>query len=467
MSTPVVEQRKTRGLRPHPNNVRNHPAAQIERLCASIRQYDFTSPIVVDENDVILAGHARWMAAKKLGLARVPVIVLRGRSEAEKRAYVLFDNKVAELAGYDRLALSQELQDLSALLAPEGLDLSLTGFEPAEIDALLSDFSDARAGSEDEVPPLIANAISRPGDLWRLGDRHRILCADARKADYRRLMGGATAAMVFADPPYNVDIPKTIGRGRTRHRNFAMASGEMSRGEFTGFLADGLRPAVENSDDGALHYICMDWRHYRELLEAGESLYDELINVVVWAKTNAGQGSFYRSQHEEIFVFRAGAKRHLNNVKLGRFQRNRSNLWSYAGANSFRSGRMADLATHPTVKPVGLVADAIRDCTRRGDIVLDPFLGAGTTIVAAERVGRRAHGIEIDPLYVDAAIRRWQAATKADARPWKIPARPSMRWNPALPAVGGAHEEASDQRQKTRQSNIVVVEGAQVGGGRH
>jgi len=221
--------------------------------------------------------------------------------------------------------------------------------------------------------------------------------------------------MTFTDPPYNVSIPKTVGRGRTKHRNFAMASGEMPSAVFIDFLVDALTPAVKHSIDGALHYICMDWRHMRELLDAGDRIFSELKNLVVWSKTNPGQGSLYRSQHELIFVYKSGSGPHLNNVELGRHGRNRSNVWTYPGANSFRSGRMPDLAAHPTVKPVALVADAMRDCSRRGDIVLDPFMGVGTTIQAAQRIGRRAYGIEIDPLYVDAAVRRWQSATKRDA----------------------------------------------------
>jgi DNA modification methylase len=319
------------------------------------------------------------------------------------------------MAGYDRPALGLELQDLSVLLANDNLDFSLTGFDPAELDALAADLNDSEREPDDEIPAVTSKAVSRPGDLWLLGNRHRLLCEDSRKADYGRLMKGALAAMVFADPPYNVSIPKIVGRGRTKHRNFAMASAEMSPAAFTNFLVEGFTPAVEHSQDGALHYICMDWRHYGELLDAGSQLYEELLNVVVWCKTNGGQGSFYRSQHEEVFVFRVGPASHLNNVQLGRYGRNRSNVWTYAGANTFRAGRMADLNSHPTIKPVALVADAVRDCTRRNDVVLDPFVGAGTTILAAERVGRRAYGIEIDPLYVDVAVKRWQTATKADA----------------------------------------------------
>jgi DNA modification methylase len=228
-------------------------------------------------------------------------------------------------------------------------------------------------------------------------------------------MQGKQAAMAFTDPPYNACIPKTLGRGRTKHRNFAMAAGEMSPAAYTEFLTEALSPAAAHSVDGALHYVCMDWRHMREMQDAGDAVYGEFKNLVVWCKSNAGQGSLYRSQHELIFVFKVGAGPHLNNIELGRHGRNRSNVWSYPGANTFRAGRMADLTAHPTVKPIALVADAIRDCSRRGNVVLDPFMGVGTTILAAERIGRRAFGIEIDPLYVDAAIRRWQEIAKRDA----------------------------------------------------
>jgi DNA modification methylase len=415
MHSRELETRKLGAIKPHPKNARTHPAKQISRLVESINQFGFTSPLLVDENNVILAGHARWQAARQAGLKVVPVIVIRSLSEAKKRAYVLADNKIAELAGYDRPALAVELQELSSLLSEEDLDLSLTGFEPAEIDSLFADLIDAETDLADGLPEFATTAVSRRGDLWVLGDRHRILCDDAQSADYVRLMGAEQAAMAFTDPPYNVSIPKTLGRGRTKHRNFAMAAGEMSPADYTTFLIQALTPAAAHSVDGALHYVCMDWRHMREMQDAGDTVYGELKNLVTWVKTNAGQGSLYRSQHELIFVYKVGEGPHLNNIELGRHGRNRSNVWTYPGGNTFRSGRMADLTAHPTVKPVALVADAIRDCSRRGDLVLDPFMGVGTTILAAERVGRRAYGIELDPLYVDAAIRRWQEAARRDA----------------------------------------------------
>jgi DNA modification methylase len=229
----------------------------------------------------------------------------------------------------------------------------------------------------------------------------------------RKLMGHKSAAMVITDPPYNVAISSDQGRGE--HREFVAASGELPRSEFTRFLAEALQLASKHSVNGAIHFIFMTWKRLPEILAAGEEIYGEPKNVVVWVKTNAGQGTFYRSQHELIFVFKHGDGAHLNHFELGQRGRSRSNVWIYPGVNTFRAGRLDDLALHPTVKPVALVADAMRDCSRRGEIVLDPFMGAGTTILAAERVGRRSYGLELDPLYIDAAIRRWQAFTKRDA----------------------------------------------------
>jgi DNA modification methylase len=228
-------------------------------------------------------------------------------------------------------------------------------------------------------------------------------------------MGRERATMVFTDPPYNLQIKSIQGRGKIKHREFAEASGEMSPQQFTSFLADTLGLAAKYSADGAISFVCMDWRHMGEMLEAGSQVYGDLKNLIVWTKTNAGQGTFYRSQHELIFVFKNGGAPHVNNFELGQHGRYRTNVWSYAGVNTFRTGRMSELATHPTVKPVAMVVDAIKDCSRRGDIVLDVFMGAGTTILAAERVGRRGFGLEIDPPYADAAVRRWQNFTKGDA----------------------------------------------------
>jgi len=406
---------QVRKLRPSKRNARTHPKKQIRQVSNSILKFGWTYPILIDEDGNIICGHARRESAIELGIKEVPVIILSGLSDAEKRALALADNKIPANAGWNREILAAELGQLASLLPECNLTLEITGFEPAEFDALVADFSDSHQDPADEPTQLALLPVSRKADFWLLG-HHRLLCGDAcDESNIRALMGRDRAAMVFADPPYNVQVCPIVGRGKIKHREFALAAGEMSPDEFTKFLESSLSLAAQYSRAGSIHYVCMDWRHLGEALAAGKGVYSELKNLVVWAKTNAGQGSFYRSQHELILVFKNGDGPHQNNIELGRHGRSRSNVWSYAGVNSFRAGRLDELAIHPTVKPVALVADAMRDCSRRGDIILDPFMGSGTTILAAERVGRRGYGLEIDPLYVDAAIRRWQDFTKRDA----------------------------------------------------
>jgi DNA modification methylase len=404
-------------LTPNWRNARTHSKKQIRQIADSIKACGFAFPIVTDERRKIIAGHGRYAAAQTLGLDQVPVITVDGLSPAKKRALALADNKIAENAGWDREILSVELPELAELLVADGIDISITGFASAEIDQIAVDFDPEVDEPVDGIEPdwLKQPPISRPGDLWQLGG-HRLLCGDAREADtLKRLIDGEKAAMAFLDPPYNVRVRDIVGRGRVQYGEFAMASGEMSQGEFVTFLTNALGAAAAVSSDGALHYICMDWRHIGELLDSGHAIYDELLNIIVWVNNNGGQGSFYRSQHEFIAVFRVGEASHTNNIELGRHGRNRTNVWHYAGANTFRPGRMDDLQAHPTVKPTALVADAIKDCTKRNDIVLDTFSGSGTTILAAERVGRRCFALEIEPRFVDVAIRRWQAFTRKDA----------------------------------------------------
>jgi DNA modification methylase len=402
-------------LRPNKRNARTHSKKQTSQVASSIIQFGWTYPILVDEERQIICGHARWEAAKQLGLKKVPVLVMQGLSDAEKRALAIADNKIPINAGWDRSVLATELGELASLLPECNLELDITGFEPAEIDGLMADFRDPERDPGDEPCEIADQPISRRGNLWQCG-QHRLLCGDAcDPADWSSLMGRNPAAMVFADPPYNVRITAWLNHGKIKHREFAFASGEMSPSEFADFLERWMRLAAKFSENGSLHFVCMDWRHLGEMHRAGQEVFGTLQNLVVWNKTNAGQGSFYRSQHELIFVYKNGDTPHLNNIELGRHGRNRSNVWTYAGVNTFRKGRLDELTIHPTVKPVALVADAIKDCSRRGDIVLDPFMGSGTTMLAAEKVGRRAYGMEIDPLYVDAAIRRWQAFTRRDA----------------------------------------------------
>ncbi len=329
---------------------------------------------------------------------------------------MLADNKLAENSGWDRELLALELEALQIALPEIGLDLDITGFDPGEIDSLMGDFVERRSDPADEIPEPEEVAVAKPGDLFVLGD-HRIIVGDARDREvYANLMGPETAEMAFLDPPYNVKVNGHVGgRGQTKHREFAHASGEMTSPQFTQFLRETLGATARNVKDGGIVYICMDWRHTPELLDAGASIFDELKNICVWTKTNAGQGSFYRNQHEMVFVYKRGKARHINTFELGQNGRNRSNVWTYAGANSFKAGRMDELKLHPTVKPIALIADAMKDCSRRGSIILDSFAGSGSSLLAAQQVGRRAYCIEIDPKYVDVTIRRWQRATREDA----------------------------------------------------
>jgi DNA modification methylase len=383
---------------------RTHSDKQMRALVASIRQFGFITPVLVDELGVVLAGRARLVAAQQAGLTEVPTLRLDHLSPAEKRAYVLADNRIAELAGWSKEILALELKELSLLDAD--FELEITGFSTLEIEALTID-----TGDEPEQAPTIAEgpAITQPGQIWQLGP-HRLLCGDSTRLEsYRAVMAGGAADAVFTDPPYNVAINGHV-RTRPGSREFVMAAGEMSVDQFTAFLSKALIGIASVTKDGGVAYVCMDWRHLRELEAAREASALELLNLCVWDKGTGGMGAFYRSQHELVFVMRKGKTAHRNNVELGRHGRNRSNVWNYPGANMSAEGR-AELARHPTPKPVALVSDALLDCTARGEVVLDPFCGGGATIIAAERTGRVARAIELDPLYVDAIVRRWQDET--------------------------------------------------------
>lgn len=399
-------------LRPYCRNARVHSQKQIAQIAASIRTFGFNNPVLIDNEGTIIAGHGRVAAAKLLGLEVVPVIRLEHMSEAQKRAYILADNKLAEKAGWDAEILAIELQNL--LDTEFKFDLTVTGFEMPEIDVLIAglDAKPAMPDPADAVPALMPAAVTQHGDLWQIGP-HRLVCGDSlQPATYDRLLKGELAQMIFTDPPYNVAIDGHVsGLGKVQHREFAMASGEMSVAEFTAFLTKVFGNLVRVSADGAIHFIAMDWRHMTEVLEAGRKNFSELKNLCIWAKTNGGMGSLYRSQHELFFVFKSGTATHINNVELGKFGRYRTNIWTYAGANAFGATRDDDLAMHPTVKPVALVSDAILDCSKRKGIVLDSFAGSGTTLVAAHKTGRCGYGIELDPLYCDVIVRRMSKIT--------------------------------------------------------
>lgn len=404
-----IDYKSIRELTPRDRNPRTHSEAQIKQLMRSIKHFGFTNPVLIDAGGILIAGHGRVEAARRLDMRELPTICLAEMSEADIRAYVIADNRLAENAGWDSGLLALEFQYLSDLEME--FDLSLTGFELPEIDVVLQDLVlDQNGGVDDPADQVSAVApglpVTRLGDIWCFGNHH-LICGDSTKAEtYAALMGETRANMVFTDAPYNVPISGHVcGSGKVQHREFAMASGEMSPDQFTAFLASVFKHLAVYTTDGSLHFQCMDWRHMREILAAGDAAYSELKNLCVWSKTNGGMGSLYRSQHELVFVFKSGTGAHINNVELGKHGRYRTNVWSYPGVNSFGVGQ-ADLVLHPTVKPTAMVRDAILDCSNRKDIVLDAFCGSGTTLIAAEETGRLGSGIELDPAYCDVIVRR-------------------------------------------------------------
>jgi DNA modification methylase len=417
----TIQYQPVSSLKPNPKNPRKHTDRQIRLLAKSIRALGFNVPILVDQDATVIAGHGRILAARLLGMEEVPTIRLDHLTESQVKALMIADNRLTELAIWDDQLLAEQLKILSEL--DLNFSLEATGFTMGEIDLRIKGLSIVEVGKKDladKLPPLPAvPPVTQPGDLWLPGDRHRFLCGNALEGDdYRMLMNRSMATLVFSDPPYNVRIGGHVsGLGAIRHREFGMAAGEMSETEYIAFLTRACSLMARYSTDGSIHFLCMDWRHMAELLEAGRLAYTELKNLCVWAKDNAGMGSLYRSQHELVFVFKHGRAAHRNNVDLGRHGRYRTNVWRYGGVNSFsrktEEGNLMEI--HPTVKPVAMVADAILDCSARGDIVLDPFLGSGTTLMAAERTGRVCYALELDPLYVDATIRRWQVYTGGQA----------------------------------------------------
>lgn len=405
-------------LVPNARNAKRHPERQIALLAENIRQFGFTQPIIVDETFMVLAGHGRLAAAKRLAMNEVPVVQLPYLSPSEKRLLALADNKLGELGEWDTEIVAAELEDLSTAL--EGnleLDMALSGFDTVDFDRLVeTKKSKKKDDLADQIPAVSSaeNAVTRRGDVWKCGN-HALVCGNSLEAEtYRALLGDERADIVFTDPPYNVRISGHVSK-RSGVREFAMASGEMSSDEFTAFLRNAAGLMADNAHPGAVLYICMDWPHYGDLLHATRHALGAPKNLVVWVKSNAGMGSFYRSQHELVGVFVTKGAPPKNNFKLGARGRYRTNVWEYPGVNALGSARDEALAMHPTVKPTAMVADALKDCSDRGDLVLDPFGGSGTTLIAAERTGRRARLIEIDPLYCDVILRRFQDYTKQDA----------------------------------------------------
>lgn len=398
-----------------PRNPRQHSQSQVNQIADSIREFGFVMPIVVDDTRQVVIGHGRVLAARKLGMPRVPVVEIRHLSQAQLKALRIADNRLAQHAHWDERLLGENFLELKEL--DLDFDLAITGFSLPEIDLAIQKHDEGvTVEPDDEADAVTGVPVCRAGDTWQLGD-HRVHCGDATsEVAFDNVMTEERAHVVFIDPPYNVTIDGHVsGKGKIRHREFAQGSGEFSREQFTRFLTQSCALLAKYSKSGAIHFVCMDWRHADELLAAGRGVYSELKNIVVWVKSNAGMGSLYRSQHELVFVFKSGTERHTNNIELGRYGRNRTNVWHYDGASTQARKGNNLLELHPTAKPVQLVMDALLDCSNRGEIVLDAFLGSGTTLLAAERTGRKCRGIELDPIYVDTAIRRWQNLTGRDA----------------------------------------------------
>lgn len=440
-------------LRPYPRNARTHSKKQIRQIADSIDRFGFTNPVLIDDANMILAGHGRVEAAKRLGMRDVPCLRLTTMSNAEKRAYILADNKIALNAGWDEDLLAGELEFI--LSDVDEIDIGVTGFSVSEIDMIIDT---AETGptpcddSDDALPDLPSTVpVSKLGDVWQMGD-HRLVCGDARdEGTYATLMttgnGRAeTAQMVFTDPPYNVRIRGNVSSSdRIGHREFVMGSGEMDRDTFDAFLTAAFERMARWSCNGSIHFICMDWRHLDEICEAGRKAYKELKNLIVWVKDNAGMGTFYRSRHELIFAFKNGTAPHINSFELGQTGRHRTNVWNYRGITTPTNESREALALHPTVKPVAMLADAMKDCSARGGIVLDPFCGSGTVLIAAQKTGRRARAIELDPLYCDTAIRRWELFAKGEA---------------VLASTGETFHEVQARRTERHQSTNLVDETA-------
>jgi DNA modification methylase len=408
-----IEQVPIGSLKPFPGNARTHDDRQLAKIAGSLEAFGWMNPILADTEGCIIAGHGRWLAARQLGLSEVPVVRIHHLTPDAVRAYRIADNQLATLSGWDEDLLAIELQHLTSVELD--FNIEMIGFDHPEIDLLIEPKvvgDEPLDAADEQVPGPAQVAVTALGDVWCMG-HHRLLCASSlERASFELLMKGQKAQMCFQDPPYNVAVDGHVGGlGKTKHREFAMATGEMSEAEFTDFLATNLELTAACCRDGAVLDLCMDWRGLYPLQTAMRKAGLSLINLAAWVKSNGGMGSLYRSQHELVLIAKKGTAPHINNVALGKHGRYRTNVWRFAGVNSFGRGRMEQLTAHPTPKPVALVADAIRDVTNRGQIVLDSFMGSGTTLLAAERTGRIAYGMDIDPLYVDVAIRRWQQMT--------------------------------------------------------
>jgi DNA modification methylase len=402
-------------LRPAAGHARVHSDAKITALAAAMRRFGFIEPIIVDAEFNIIAGLARWLAAQKMGLVEVPVIVLPHLSAVEIRALRIAMGRFPEWAAWDLDQLRVELPAIVAQL-PD-LAVEELGFSVPEVDRLTAPSAGQSPDPADDIPEIndVVPPVSRTGDLWRLG-QHFALCDDALKPQsYDRLLSRSAVRLTVSDPPYNVPINGHVTKRIGKFAEFAMASGELTDDQFREFLRKAFAQIARVSVAGAIGFFFIDWRHARVMQEAADGVFCELKNFIVWAKDSPALGTFYRSQHEFVLAFKIADGKHINNFELGQHGRTRSNVWSYAGMSSFSARRDEALALHATPKPVAMLVDAILDCSNPGDLVLDPFGGSGSTLIAAERAHRRARLIEISPTYVDTTVRRWERFTGESA----------------------------------------------------
>ena len=417
----------TSALSPMPGAPREHPKSQIRALTKSFEAFGQVLPILIDAEMRIISGAAQWEVAKRLGMSEVMVIRVEYLSEPQIKALMVALNRLGDLSKWNELALSTILLDLHEL--DLDFDIEATGFHEIEIELRIEGIDDLTEPEDDRVLVGDGPTVTSLGDLWQLGD-HRLLCADTLEEEsWAALMGEDLAALVVTDSPFNVPIDGHVtGQGKFKHRSFQMAVGEMSSAEFTDFLRTSMEHAYRWSKPGSVHVWAMDWRHANEITAAGQAVYERYLNMAVWVKDRPGMGSWLRSQHELFFIFGKGGAAIRNCVQLGRFGRNRSNVWFHPSASSVAktSPEGNPLSWHPSVKPLELLADTLLDCTIKGEIVADPFMGSGTTLIAAEKLGRRARGIELDPAYCDTIIRRWQrwtgetAVRVADGAPFPV-----------------------------------------------
>lgn len=402
---------KIEELKPYKNNARTHSKKQIRRIARSIKEFGFTNPVLVDNESTILAGHGRVEAAKLAGLTEVPCVRIEHLTPAQKKAYIVADNRLAEISGWDKDMLRVELEELQAI--DTDFDATITGFDTPDIDILLAPDMAHQPEKADFLEIEVSKRVKK-GDLWQLGP-HKLLCGDSRQSEsYKCLLGDEQADIVISDPPFNISVENIRSTGPKKE--FAMASGEMSEQEFTNFLSEIFRQSVEHSKLGSLHYFFMDFRHISEIMQAGKTVFTEFKNLCIWNKLSGGMGSLYRSQHELVFVFKNGKAHHINNIELGVHGRYRTNVWDYPGIFIKNKVNKANIYLHPTVKPVGLLADILLDASPRNGIVLDMFGGSGSTLLAAQRTGRRARLIEIDKHYCDVILYRYEQAGGKDIK---------------------------------------------------